>query len=98
METTFREAINTLVTVPVEKIIFRTDKWGDVATVYFHGKAQPVFFEAENLADADEIKAFLHYVKNGSELMLNEARQMFGDKYAQYIKIRGDKCQLNESN
>lgn len=87
---TFRANVNNLITVPVEKIIFRTDKWGKNATVYFHGKATTVFISDEDIHDPEEIQAFLHYVNNGSALMVESAQGYYGTDWQRFIKIRKD--------
>lgn len=85
---TFRQKILKLVNVPVQRIAFRKDKWGEMATVYFHGKARPISISDDGLSK-DEIKGFKHDVKNGSDLMVESALATYGKDWRKYIKSRG---------
>ena len=84
---TFRQKVLNLITVPVERVAFRKDKWGTICTVYFHGKFRPVTIADDTISN-DDIKAFLHYVKHGSEAMVEEAEKTYGKNWRKYIKHR----------
>lgn len=82
----FRKKILSLIDVPVGRVSFRNDKWGTLVTVYFNGIASSVSIGDDMLDDC--LEEFLHSVKNGSELMIKEAKACFGEKWNENIKYR----------
>jgi len=85
---TFRQKILKMVNVPVERVAFRKDKWGVLATVYFHGKYRPESIGDDMMNDKDSIHIFKHGVKSGSGLMVKEAEKTYGENWRKYIKHR----------
>lgn len=81
----FRKRILKIIDVPVGRIAFRNDKWGTLATVYFNGVGTPISIGD----DIDDLDSFLHSVRNGSELMIREAKRCYGEDWRKYIKTRG---------
>ena len=85
---TFRQIILKSINVPIGRISFRVDKWGTVCTIYFHGKFNPVSI-CDDTMTTDDINQFLHYVKHGSDAMIEAAKETYGENWRKYIKHRG---------
>jgi hypothetical protein len=84
----FRDKVYSLLTMPVEKVIVRSDKWGEVATVYFYGKAVAWSIDSSSIDDADAVETFLHSVRNGSSLMVEAAEQHFGHRWEDHVRTK----------
>jgi hypothetical protein len=82
----FRKFILSQVKVPVERVSFRKDKWGELATVYFAKAAKSV--SIGNDFDHDQLESFIHWVNNGSILFIRHAKECYGNKWGNYIKHR----------
>jgi len=98
MNMSFKDKVLPLITVPVEKVIHRPVEGLDCVAVYFYGKARPayIFNDPESEWD-DDVATFLYDVRNGSDLMLLEARKMYGDSWPKYIKVRIPASELKTS-
>ena len=72
--------------MPYQKISFREDKWGLLATVYFWGHSRPVSFDRYDIEDEDLWETIKHSIKSSS----NEAKMEFFFRYgkdaSKYVK------------
>jgi len=84
--TAFHKTILDLVKVPVERISFRKDKWGEIATVHY-GKATKSTTIGDDF-DTDELDCFIETVKQGSRSFVSEAKNVYGDNWTKFIKHR----------
>lgn len=82
----FREKILKSVNVPVERIAFRKDKWGELATVYYGGSQRSTSIGDDY--DKEQLESFLESVKQGSRSFVSEAKKVYGDKWKSYVKHR----------
>lgn len=82
----FHKKVLESVKVPVEKISFRVDKWGEIATVYYGGVSRGTTIGDDH--DRDEFDSFLQSVKQGSRVFVSEAKKMYGEKWYDFVKHR----------
>jgi hypothetical protein len=68
----FREKILKSVNVPVERISFRKDKWGELATVYFGKSHRSASIGDDDYTDKELFEGFLISVKIGSRSFVAE--------------------------
>jgi len=83
----FKNQVLDLIKVPVQKVIVRKDKWGEIASVYFYGQARTTHICSDEMEDKDMVESFLHSVNNGSGLMIEEAKRCYGEDYRKYLKL-----------
>ena len=84
--TKFHKKVLESVNIPVERIAFRKDKWGEIATVYF-GKASRSITIGDDY-DKEQFESFLETVKQRSRSFITDAKKVYGDKWKQYVKHR----------
>lgn len=72
--------------VPYQRIAFREDKWGLLATVYFWGIGRPISFDRYDIESEDSWESVKHSIITGS----NKAKLEFGLRYSKdatkYVK------------
>ena len=84
--TKFREKMLKLIDVPVGRVSFRKDKWGELCSVSFARTATVVGIGED--ASEDDLESFLHSVKNGSKLFVSEAIKVYGANWKGKVKHR----------
>lgn len=82
----FHKKVLESVKVPVERISFRKDKWGEIATIHY-GKATRSTTIGDDF-DKDDFESFLETVKQGSRAFVSEAKKVYGDKWKDKVNYR----------
>jgi hypothetical protein len=80
-----REKVNIL-GLPYQKISFREDKWGLLATVYFWGHSRPVSFGMYDIEDEDLWETVKHSIKSSSNKAKMEFSFQYGKDTSKYVK------------
>lgn len=82
----FRSAVLSAIKVPVERIAFRKDTWGEVATVYY-ANAFPSTSIGDDYDD-DLLECFLLTVAQGSRSFVAKAKECFGKDWKKHVRCR----------
>lgn len=82
----FHKKVLESIKIPVERISFRNDKWGEIATVYYGKTTRPTTIGDDH--DVYEWESFLETVNQGSRAFVSEAKKVYGDKWKQFVKHR----------
>ena len=80
-----REKVSIL-GMPYQKISFREDKWGLLATVYFWGQSRPVSFDRYDIEDKDLWDTIKHSIKSSSNKAKMEFYLRYGKDASKYVK------------
>ena len=82
----FHKKVLEAITVPVEKISFRKDKWGEIATVYYAKSIRPTTIGDD--FDKDDWESFIETVKQCSRSFVSEAKKVYGNNWKNFVKHR----------
>lgn len=72
--------------LPYQKMSFREDKWGLLATVYFWGLSRPVSFDRYDIEDKDLWDTITHSIKSSSNKAKMEFYLRYGKDASKYVK------------
>ena len=84
--TDFHIKVLNSINTSVERISFRKDKWGEIATVYYGGVTKSTTIGDDH--DKDEWETFIETVKQGSRYFISEAKKVYGSVWKKHIKNR----------
>ena len=82
----FHKKVLESIDIPVERISFRKDKWGEIATIYYGKTTRPTTIGDDH--DKDEWESFLETVKQGSRSFVSEAKKVYGNNWKDFVKHR----------
>ena len=82
----FHKKVLGNINIPVERISFRKDKWGEIATVYYGKATRPTTIGDDH--DKDEWESFLETVKQCSRSFVAESKKVYGNNWKDFVKHR----------